>query len=539
MKYRLRVVPALLGVALASDALAHDPPQGTGILWAPGDTKTSSAGAVVAAPERMLVQTNRGLMISSDGQASFQYLCSDVIWGTDTTPTPILVTSDGQLAVATFANGLVTGSADLCDWHSATGPLGGGAATFDVVGVPGQPRRRYLLASTAPSSTGLFRSDDAGATWTAVGDGQVPYTRVRVAPSDPNRIYRSAVDVAADATLVHKLSVSTDGGNTAVEHLIPLGSNELQARLLAVDPGDPDRVYLHVEATSLELPERLIVTTDAGKSFATLATMTSMNGFTMSPDGLTVWVGGAEGLWRSRDRGAHFEAIPGSGLTRVGCLDAHGGRLYACGVTEGNFDISVSSDDGESFQRLLAFADVKTGVACPDSSSVGMTCPGPTIHFRQEVAPPPADPASGGTGPAAGAAGAGGQSTGDLTSGAGPSTTGAVSVAHAGGCDLGEMASSEADPIAILAATAALLFGILSRPPRTPEADREASLQRNQQQRARAAAPPPSSRPCPSRGRSRIYPRSPQIRPGGRQSLWRPRVTPIATPGNRAETTVG
>jgi hypothetical protein len=539
MKYRLRVVPALLGVALASDALAHDPPQGTGILWAPGDTKTTSTGADAVVPERMLIQTNRGLMVSSDGQASFQYLCSDVIWGTDTTPTPILVASDGQLAVATFVNGLVTGSADLCDWHSATGPLGGGAATFDVVAVPGQPRRRYVLASTAPSSTGLFRSDDAGATWTAVGDGQVPYTRVRVAPSDPNRIYRSAVDVAADATLVHKLSVSTDGGNTAVEHLIPLGSNELQARLLAVDPGDPDRVYLHVEATSLELPERLIVTTDAGKSFATLATMTSMNGFTMSPDGLTLWVGGAEGLWRSRDRGAHFESIPGSGLTRVGCLDAHAGRLYACGVTEGNFDISVSSDDGESFQRLLAFADVKTGLACPDSSSVGLTCAGPTIHFRQEVAPPPTDPPAS----SAGAAGAGGQSSGNLTSGAGATFTGAGAVpsaAHSGGCDLGEMASSEADPIAILAATAALLFGILSRPPRTTEAAEAASRQHHQQQQQQQrSASPPSSRPCPSRGRSRVYPRIPHIRPGGRQSLWRPRVTPIATPGNRAETTIG
>jgi hypothetical protein len=363
---------------------------------------------------------------------------------------------------------------------------------------------------------------------------------VRVAPSDPNRIYRSAVDVASDAKLVHKLSVSTDGGNTAVEHLIPLGSNELQARLLAVDPGDPDRVYLHVEATSLELPERLIVTTDAGKSFATLATMTSMNGFTMSPDGVTLWVGGAEGLWRSRDRGAHFEAIPGSGLTRVGCLDAHGGRLYACGVTEGDFNISVSDDDGGSFQRLLAFADVKTGVACPDSSSVGLTCPGPTIHFRQEVAPPPADPASGGAGAAGtGGAGTGGPSTGNLTSGDGAASTGAgpvQSAAHGNGCDLGGMASSEPDPIAILAATAALLFGILSRPPRTTEGADAAS---QKQQRARTAAPPPSSRPCPSRGRSRAYPRSPHSRPGGRQSIWRPRVTPIATPGNRAETAVG
>jgi len=556
MRSALRVAPALLAslasLCCAAEALAHDPPQGTGILWAPGDAKPSTdpSAAVSAGPdpgERMIIETNRGLMVSSDGQASFQLLCSDAVWGADAQPDPILVGGDGQLSVATFSNGLVVGAANLCDWHSVAGPLGA-APAFDLVAAPGAPDRRYLLASTGPSSTGLFVTDDAGASWNAVGTGQVPYTRVRLAPSNPARLYRSAVDVGPNAEILHKLSVSSDGGQTATEYAIPLGPQELQARLLAVDPSDPDRVYLHVEATSLELPERLIVTTDAGQSFATLATLPAMNGFAMSPDGQNLWVGGATGLWRSTDRGATFVALDSSGLTRVGCLDYHQGLLYACGVTNDDFNISVSSDGGASFRRVLAFPQVTTGLACPGTSTVGPVCQGPIIQFRMEVSTPGSSGTGGVTdtgasGTQVSGAGAGGTSapaatTGSLLGGS------AAAAPTSAGCDVGDVgdlagvggaaAALDAvpDPLSILAATAALVFGILSRPPKVVEPVGEAVEETvgatavgptGQPAPRRASGAEPSPRACPARNRSRVYRRPPRDRPRSPRSLRRSR----------------
>jgi photosystem II stability/assembly factor-like uncharacterized protein len=81
-------------------------------------------------------------------------------------------------------------------------------------GVPGQTgggggagSGRGLVTGVNPTATGLYRSDDAGATWRKVSNVNprpMYFSQVRIDPNDPEVVYMGGVD----------LQMSTDGGKT-------------------------------------------------------------------------------------------------------------------------------------------------------------------------------------------------------------------------------------------------------------------------------------------------------------------------------------
>jgi len=71
--------------------------------------------------------------------------------------------------------------------YRLVGPARGGRVTC-VTGVPSEPRTFYM----GVASGGLFRTIDAGATWTPLTDGKLPLGSIgsiAVADSDPKIIY--------------------------------------------------------------------------------------------------------------------------------------------------------------------------------------------------------------------------------------------------------------------------------------------------------------------------------------------------------------
>ncbi len=427
--------------ALIAPASAHDPPQGTGLWWLP-----SGAGSVDSR-EHMIIRTNRGLIVENDDGSAFDFLCNEVMGVASTEEAPLAVAAGGAVFVATYANGLRSGTPDLCQWQS---PAGGAASlpTFDVATDPRAPSTLYLLAGKSDTTTNFFVSPDLASSWSALASSDIPYTRVRVAPSNPLRIYRTGAGLGADSQLVHRLSVSDDGGVTANQYQIPLVRGELQARLLGIDPTNPERIFVQVEATSIELPERLIVSDDGGRTFATVLTLHGFKGFAISPDGNTLWAGGTEGLWRSTDRGEHFDRVVNSSVTRVGCLAFHANQLFVCGVTRDEFNVSVSSDQGESFRKVVSFSEVGQIIACSDDSAVASVCEGPMAHWRSEVA---SFIAGAGVVSAGGAGGVGG-STAPGTGIPGPGT---ATKESAPGCNIGPAAHTD-NPLPVL-----LIAGVL------------------------------------------------------------------------------
>jgi len=160
---------------------------------------------------------------------------------------------------------------------------------------------------TAPSSSGLFRTADGGATWTEVtpenakGFPKKPYGRIAVAiaPSNAKRVY--AFVESTDSALF----VSDDGGATWDKRD---KSNWMVWRPfyfanLIVDPKNPDRVF--------KTDGPLILSEDAGKSFTVVGGFQGAHG-----DMHDIWIdptnpqtlaaGDDGGMWYSYNGGSKW-----------------------------------------------------------------------------------------------------------------------------------------------------------------------------------------------------------------------------------------
>jgi photosystem II stability/assembly factor-like uncharacterized protein len=122
------------------------------------------------------------------------------------------------------------------------GPTRGGR-TRAAAGVPGQPHVFYMGAVNG----GVWKTDDAGRTWTPLFDQEPSQAvgAIAVAPSDPNVLYVSSGEGLArpDLAVGDGIYRSTDAGKTWTH----LGLREGQGiPSLAVDPRDSNRVFAAV-----------------------------------------------------------------------------------------------------------------------------------------------------------------------------------------------------------------------------------------------------------------------------------------------------
>jgi photosystem II stability/assembly factor-like uncharacterized protein len=184
----------------------------------------------------------------------------------------------------------------------------------------------------APSGSGLFRTTDGGKTWTEIspeankGFPQKPYGRIAVAiaPSNNKRIY--AFVESTDSALF----VSDNGGATWEKRD---KSNWMVWRPfyfanLIVDPKNPDRVF--------KTDGALIVSDDAGKSFATVGGFTGMHGdvhdvWIDPANPQTVFAGDDGGMWYSFNGGSKWWKggnLPVSQFYHVSMDDEDPYRVY-------------------------------------------------------------------------------------------------------------------------------------------------------------------------------------------------------------------
>ena len=145
------------------------------------------------------------------------------------------------------------------------GPFRGGR-TRAAVGVPSQPNVFYIGATNG----GVWRSNDYGRTWTPIFDSQPTQSvgDIAVAPSDPNVIYVASGEGLhrPDLSVGDGIYRSSDAGKTWT-HLGLRDGQQFPA--LAIDPTNPDKLF----AAALGHPygpneERGIFrSTDGGKSW--------------------------------------------------------------------------------------------------------------------------------------------------------------------------------------------------------------------------------------------------------------------------------
>jgi photosystem II stability/assembly factor-like uncharacterized protein len=254
------------------------------------------------------------------------------------------------------------------------GPAAGGRVSR-VTGVPGNP----LIYYAATASGGVWMSTDGGTTWKSVFDDQ-PISSIgaiAVAPSDPNVIYVGSgeANIRGNVAAGNGIYKSIDAGKTWTH----VWTQEGQIGTMVVHPKNPDVAYAAVLGHAFgPNPERGVYRTrDGGKSWQQVLKKDSDTGASdvaLDPSNPNIlfaafWQarrfpwdlqsgGPGSGLYVSRDAGDTWTRITEHGLpdgiwgkVGVAVAPSDGRRVYAL-IEADKGGLFRSDDGGENWELI-------------------------------------------------------------------------------------------------------------------------------------------------------------------------------------------
>lgn len=170
-------------------------------------------------------------------------------------------------------------------------------------------RGPYFLNSGGPGSA-LWKTTDAGKTWTKISGGGFPTTMlgrvgIAIAPSNPDVVYAlvEADSAKGESELQSGLYRSADAGKTWTK-MNNVNTRPFYYSQVRVDPENPDRVYW--SSTPVQFSD------DGGKTVrqATLGIHVDHHAMWIDPkDGAHFMVGDDGGLSQTWDRGGNYEVL--------------------------------------------------------------------------------------------------------------------------------------------------------------------------------------------------------------------------------------
>jgi len=176
-------------------------------------------------PARLVARTTFGLLLTSDGGATWRWVCEDVVGFTGTFDPAITLSGSGAL-LAGLPDGLSHSSTFGCTWAKSTAL--GKEWIVDLAG--DRIDTHHVVAVNAPVDLGVpgfqafvAHSRDDGLTW-SLAAGRLPEdvvpTTVDVSPSRPQRLYASGVGAFRAFASVLR---SDDAGATWAESTFDMG----------------------------------------------------------------------------------------------------------------------------------------------------------------------------------------------------------------------------------------------------------------------------------------------------------------------------
>lgn len=426
---------ARLGLACFMGGLAL---AGAGSARANG--RYPAAGLVALDPSdplHIVVRATYGLVSTQDGGLTWRWVCEQSVGFSDNEDPMVAITQNGTLLAGVF-KGLAVSTDRACDWTFVGGELADRYAV-DLSTEKGDPSRAVAILSNGIGGgkfkTQVFESLDNGGTWTQAGvnlpEDFLGLT-IDAAPSDPQRLYASGRFGAMDG-YAGALERSVDRGATWERFDIPGSDDKHPPYLSAVDPNNPDVVYVRLDAAEAD---SLVVSKDGGATWETaFEGEAGLLGFALSPDGSKVAVGGdKDGLWIAPTDTLAFTKVSN---IEVRCLLWSGDTIFACADEfEDGFHVGTSKDEGKTFQALENLAEI-CPLECGAETTTGAQCPvrwgalALTIDATS-CEDPDAGTGAGGSGAGASGAGAGGGTTPPSGDGCG-----VAGGSGSGGCGIG------------------------------------------------------------------------------------------------------
>jgi photosystem II stability/assembly factor-like uncharacterized protein len=259
------------------------------------------------------------------------------------------------------------------------GPFRAGR-TVAIAGIPDQPNVFYM----APNNGGVWKTTDAGRTWTPIFDDQPTGSigALAIAPSNPDVIYVGSGEGLRrpDLSVGDGIYKSTDAGRTWTH----LGLRDAQQiGSIIIDPKDPNRVFVaalgHPYGPNAE--RGVFRSLDGGQTWQKVLYKDENVGaidLNFDPRNAQVifadlwasrrppWTtsggygGAGSGLYKSTDGGNTWHQITGGlpgeadGVGRIGLAisPSDPGRMYAWADAKKNAGIYRSDDAGESWQLV-------------------------------------------------------------------------------------------------------------------------------------------------------------------------------------------
>ncbi len=358
---RARWLALAIACALPAPA-AHAngrPPVTNGVTFGPND------------PQSIYVRATFGLLISRDAGCSFRWVCEQAIGYGGTYDPKYAVAADGTLFATTF-DGLRVSRDGGCSFSTATAELPAGSPGriadlwVDALDL-GPTGEVWVATAEGGQSNDVYSSTDNGVTFASRGLAS-PVTfwkSVAVAPSDAMRVYAAGYQLSP-APAAH-LRSTMNGGVTWTE--APLTGVQLAGTPLvtigAIDPGDPQHVFLISSAANGPEGDRLYRSIDGGTTFAEVLATTQPITNVVVRDAMTVLVVSGQGTFRSGDGGATF----GSPATspKLACLGKRpDGTLIGCAPNwDPDFMAVGRSDDAMQWQKIFRFVELAGPLACP------------------------------------------------------------------------------------------------------------------------------------------------------------------------------